>query len=349
MFVRVIGLFVLLATASASASGQYIDRVRTVTGSLISGRIQAMTANSVTISTSSKETEIPTNEIAWIGYQTEPTEVLDEVRLALQKGMHREVPELLDRIKPDQVRRDEVRGEIDFYRLLAAARAAAESVRPDSASLAAAGKPLLDFIKSQPDSYHIYQAQEAVGDLLAASDRSERAAAYYDALAAAPWPDYKIRALLLKGRLEQQQNKPDAALRWFDAALAIPAETRLAEFQAQLVRVAKAKSLAEMAKLAEAQALLDSVIAGSEPSDKEILARAYAALGELLLKKGSRKEATEAFLHVDLLYSAHADSHALALARLSRLWAEEWKRPDRAKASAELLKSRYPHSKWNSG
>ena len=57
------------------------------------------------------------------------------------------------------------------------------------------------------------------------------------------------------------------------------------------------------------------------------------------------KDALLAFLHVDVLYNTVPASHAEALAKLVPLW-EAIGKPGRAREARQLLRERYPNSRW---
>ena len=52
-----------------------------------------------------------------------------------------------------------------------------------------------------------------------------------------------------------------------------------------------------------------------------------------------------AYLHVELLFHQNPEAHAEALHYLVGLW-NELKKPERAVAARNLLKSRHPASRW---
>jgi tetratricopeptide (TPR) repeat protein len=188
---------------------------------------------------------------------------------------------------------------------------------------------------------------EALGDLLSAM-KNANAFRFYDVIAAAPWPEYKIRAALLKGRAAQLNGNHAAAIEQFDSALAQHAEGKFAEGQLQLAQLGKAVSLNETGKVDDAMKLVQGVIEKTDPSNIEVNARAFNALGDCYRKKGANKDALLEYLKVDLLFSSVPDAHAEALYNLSQLW-NEVQHPERARAALETLKKRYATSRWNKG
>ncbi|MEX2138616.1 MAG: hypothetical protein WD894_05105 [Pirellulales bacterium] len=319
------------------------DEVRKLDGGKHTGTVKSMSATEVTIGGSVSETVVPVNEIAAVVYGLEPRGLV-EARAAYDAGRYTDVFAALNEIKPEQVRRDEMRTEIEFYRAMAAARLASFG-SVDQKTATTAGMELNRFLTEHKNSHHFYEVNEALGDLLSVL-KNPNAFRYYDVVAGAPWPDYKIRAGLLKGQAEQMHGNHAAAIKHFDAALATAATGSQAETQLHLARVGKAASLAETGSAEEAIEILNQVIAKTDEGSSEVYARAYNALGSCFRKKGATKDALLEYLKVDLLFNSVPDAHAEALYYLSQLW-NEARHPERARAAAEALQQRYATSRWN--
>jgi tetratricopeptide (TPR) repeat protein len=335
---------ILLALSIASVSSR-ADEVRKLDGDKHTGTVKNISPTDVTIGGSVSETVVPVNEIAAVVYALEPRG-LAEARAAYDSGRYTDVFAALNEIKPEQIRRDEMRTEIEFYRAMAAARLASFG-SVDQKTATSAGMELNRFLTEHKNSHHYYEVNEALGGLLAAL-KNPNAFRYYDVVAGAPWPDYKIRAGLLKGQAEQMHGNHAAAIKHFDAALATTAPGGQAATQLLLVRVGKAASLAESGNTEEAIEILNQVIAKADEGEIEVHARAYNALGACFRKKGATKGALLEYLKVDLLFNTVPDAHAEALYYLSQLW-NEARHPERARAAAEALQQRYATSRWNKG
>jgi hypothetical protein len=334
-------LFITLVSFSVAQSRA--DEVRTHNGDRHTGTIKSITPSAVTFGGSVRDTVVPVNEIAAVIFTPEPRG-LAEARAAYDAGRYSAVFASLNEIKPEQLRRDEVKTEVEFYRAMAAARLAGFG-SADQKTATAAGKELIRFLSEHKDSHHFYEVNEALGDLLTVL-KNPNAFPYYEVLASAPWPDYQVRAHLLKGRAEQMHGNHTAAMEHFNLALATPASGRPAELQIQLARIGKATSFIEIGNPAEARKLLSEVIAKAAEGDREIFARAYNALGALHRKAGETTDALLEYLKVELLYNTVPDAHAEALYYLSQLWPAA-RHPDRGKAAAAALQDRYPTSRWN--
>lgn len=319
------------------------DEVRKLDGDKHTGTIKSISATAVAIGGSVNETVVPVNQIATVVFSLEPRG-LAEARAAYDAGRYTDVSASLNEIKPEEIRRADVQVEIDFYRAMAAARLASLG-HVDQKTATSAGMELNRFLKEHKNSHHFYEVNEALGNLLAAI-KNPNAFRYYDVVASAPWPDYKIRASLLKGQAEQLHGNHPAAIKHFDAALATLATGQPAERQLLLSQVGKSVSLAETGNVDEAVELLQQVIAKADERDSEVHARAYNALGGCFRKKGATKDALLEYLKVDLLFNSIPDAHAESLYHLSQLWADA-RHPERARAAAEALQQRYATSRWN--
>lgn len=336
----VAAMFLVSVTFIRSGSA---DVIRKVGGGTENGKFEKMSKTEISLG-SPKEISVPVNEIQSFSFTSEPSSVKD-AREAIESGRYEDVEGILAVIKLDTIKNDEIKIEIGYIKALADARAASLG-NAEPKITAAAGSAMISFLAENPDSYHFYEANEVVGNLLA-SMKNPQATKYYDTLATAPWPDYKMRAAILKGRADQLQAKHDTAIKHFDAALAL-AGGKGTETQASLARIFKAVSMAESKQIPQALALVEDVIAKTEGDDKELFARAYNALGICHYKNNAKQEALLAFLHVELLFNTQPDAHAEALYYLARLWTDE-KNPERAKAAAETLRSRYATSRWAKG
>ncbi len=330
---------ILGAGSSVFAQGEYY-RVHLLNGATVPGRLGDVTKDSISlISTPPKSYQV--NEIKYLQIPGEPRELM-EARNAAVDGHYEDVLAALDKIPPPQLGNEPVKQDVDFYRALANAKLATTG----AGDATKAGSALVAFINANKNSYHFYEANEAVGDLLVNIGRYEQAPTFYGALATAPWPDYKMRGVVALGRALQAQGKHDEAVQQFETALNMEAKGKAAESQQLTARVGKAKSLVELGRGKEAVQILNEAIEQAAPENNYVYAYAYNALGSAYLKLNQPKDALYAYLRVDLLYNQLPDQHAEALSHLKDLWTQLGK-ADRAKQAADLLKTRYPSSPWN--
>ncbi|HZZ29569.1 MAG TPA: tetratricopeptide repeat protein [Pirellulales bacterium] len=324
----------------ARAQGDYY-RVHLLSGQPAIGHLGEINKDKIVLQTSVSSKEYPVNEIKFVQLPGEPRDLL-EARNAILEGHYEQAIDWLNKIPPPQLASDVVRQDVDYYRALASAHLAINGV----GDVRAAGTALIDYLKANPDSYHFYEANEITGDLLMALGRYDQAPSYYNELAKAPWPDYKLRAAVALGRVLQAQGKYNEAIQQFDAALNTDAKGKAVEMQLLAARVGKAKSLEELDRTKEAVDLLTAAIEQAPAEDNLVYATAYNALGNAYLKLKQPQEALYAYLHVDLLYNQLPEQHAEALYHLKGLWTQ-LNKPERAKEAAETLTSRYASSPWN--
>jgi tetratricopeptide (TPR) repeat protein len=304
------------------------------------GKVSEINRDKIVLDTTPQKV-IPINEIKYVQYPNEPR-FLTEARNNAIDGHWDQTLEWLNKIPPPQLTNDVIRQDADYYRALATARLAAGGV----GDARAAGTALIEFLKTNKDSYHYYEANEVTGDLLMAMGRYEQAPAYYGELANAPWPDYKMRAAVELGNVALAQGKFQEALQQFDKALGIQAKGKGVEMQTIAAQVGKAKAMVALDRGKDAVKILNDAIEQAPAENNQLYAVAYDALGDAYLKMKQPEDALYAYLHVDVLYNQSSEQHAEALYHLKDLWAQ-MNKPDRAKEAADSLKSRYPSSQWN--
>jgi tetratricopeptide (TPR) repeat protein len=204
-----------------------------------------------------------------------------------------------------------------------------------------------DFVSAHRDTFHFYDAAEALGDIAVAMNRPQDAARYYGQLENAPWPDMQFRGMVRMAEALRAAggNQVGEALKRYEAIAASAVEGKEAERQKQFAIVGKVSCQAELgqadAGLTEIQTLIDATPA----EDVELLARAYNALGACHRAASRPKDAILAYLHVDLLFSQQAESRAESLHYIVQLWTELGK-PDRAEEAKAKLQTQYEGSAW---
>jgi tetratricopeptide (TPR) repeat protein len=319
------------------------DTIKLRPSGTLKGTISGMTATEVSIDMAAgKKKPVPVNEIEGITYDGEPPEV-KLARSEIANGNFEAALKSLDKIDAAKVTRAEIKQDLQFYKALAHARLALEG----SGDVRDAGREMLAFTKDHATNYHYLAAAENLGHLFAAADIPDQALAQYAAVERAPWPEYKLRAGVAKGRILVAQKKYPEALATFDAVLKLAGDAEGPAAAEKLnAQLGRATCLAATGDADNAIQLVQEVIDKANPEDVDLNARAYVALGNCYRQKpGAVKEARDAYLHVDLLYAGNRDAHAEALANLARLWNELGK-PERALQATQLLKDRYANSVW---
>src|SRR5581483_156743 len=325
MFLRslsvAIAVFLSVAASRAAFAQRDMDQIYLPKGAPARGSIppDGMTHDKVTIEQSGGPRQIEVNDIVRITFAGEPTELVAGRNNVLQKNYNQALVEL-KKLDGQKIDRPFIKQDIEYYKALCQARLALS----EGGDKKAATDAMYNFVRSAPQSYHFYDAAEALGDLAMASGKWADAAKYYGptGLAGAPWPDYQMRANNASGRALIGEKQFDQALEKFKAVVSSDLSSTEAVRQKNLATVGRAICLAETGKVDEAVTILKDLIDKNEPQDAVLFARAYNALGRCYLKQNKPKDAVLALLHTDLLFYADADSHAEALYHLSKLWSD---------------------------
>ncbi len=322
------------------------DTIRLLEGLPVSGAVSDMTSTEVTIlyGPAMISKKISVNEIESISFEEEPRQ-LTEARNAFKGANFEQVVKLLSKLDTSEIKRKEVKQDVEFYRAAALARlaiggAGGKQTRQD------AGKQLTAFEKANPTNYHYYEVCELIGNLLVALEKYKDAEPHYEKISSAPWPEYKMRAGVLLGRLLAAQKQHADAIKKFDEVLAASGSSKEAERQHQAAQLGKAYSLAASDHVAAGIALVEEVVGKAEKEDSELHARAYVVEGNCYLAAGKKKDAFLAFLHVDVLYPGFPEQHAEALANLATLWPDVYHSTEKADKAKSELKAKYPNSRW---
>lgn len=341
------GLLIAIAMTivwhSPMAYGQdTITLDRRVKGSTkILGTITSVSKTEVTIKTASGEKTVPANQIARLNLANEPSE-LRQARQALIGGQYEQAIENLQRGELPDDAADLIRQEWKYCLASAKAQLALRGGANAKESLAL----MLDYLKTEKDTYRFYPAVELLGQLAEVTGANEEAVKYYQQLRKAPWPEYAVRPSILIGRALRSQGKYQEALAQYDEALKATASDPATLRQQTLARIGKAASAAELGQAAESIQTLEDIIAKNDPNDQELFAEAYLALGTAYRQSQKPLDAILAYLHIDLLFYSQQDAHAQALYHLTNLW-PQLQQPDRAVEARKLLNTRYPGTIWS--
>lgn len=336
---------VTLAATSARAS----DAIKTTSGITYSGKIIELNWDKVTIEvglgSNKSNKEIPTNQIVAIFFDS-GTAAVKKAMQSAKKDIavdHHYADGLksLAKINPSDLNSDDLKQDYNYYTALANAKLALSG----SGEIKDAGKAMLEFVNKNQQSYHFLEACEVLGDLLVAKRSYPLAEEYYGKLAKAPWPETKMKAGVLVGRVQLAQNKFDEAEKSFQTVLDDASEGPLAESQRQAALLGKASVLIGQKKAEEAIKILGGIIDKGDADDAELMARTYNALGNAYRQQGDLNEAKFAFLHTDQLYSTVPEAHAEALANLAEIW-DQLHKPDRAVETKKTLEKLYKNSPW---
>lgn len=326
---------------SGSVFAQQYDQIYGSKGTPTNGTITKMTPSEVTINVSNVERPFPVNEIKRIVFANEPLE-LGRARDAILAERIEDAAADLAQIDVSNLR-DVVKQEVEYYRAYATGKLALAGKGDKRAAVGS----LRSFVESNPGSYHYFEANELIGDLAVSLGIYNAAAEYYAKVGQAPWVDYKMRAAVLEGRALLAQDKYAEALQKFEAVGKAEVTGIDALKQKAFANVGRATCLAQTGKPQDGIQILENIIKTENPSDTQLFARVYNALGACYQKANQTKEALMAYLHVDILFYGDAEAHAEALYQLSKLW-NAVNRSDRAVESREMLRNRYAGSVWAS-
>lgn len=234
-----------------------------------------------------------------------------------------------------------IREEYAFLKVAAAALAATE------ADGAAAAQGLATFLTRTARSHHFFAGQEILGDLYTRLGKFTEAATAYGELDRGP-PALRVRSASRKARLLLLQGKPAEAIKEFELATKIPTEPgdAISDAQKGEAQLGIAACLARSGKAADGVRAAREAIRRAAPDDLQLLASAYATLGECQRAvAGKEEDALISFLTVDLVYNTVPERHAEALYNLVELW-DAAKQPERAREARKTLTTTYPDSPW---
>ncbi len=331
----------LLVGSSRQAQAQ-TDQVYTNSGSSISGKVVATTKIDVTVDVRGTKRVEKVNNIRRVLFADEPRDLYSGRAKVLAGKLDAGFDDLKN-VNPASIERDIVKRDLQFYLAYCEGKLAL-SIGGDKAK---ASKSMMNFVSAAPNNYHFFEAAELLGDLAVGQSDYANAVRFYGAIASkAPFPEYKMRALIAEARAWVAQEQFATAEKKFGEALAIKSDSPESRRQRLLAEVGMARCLAETGTPEQGIKLIDQIIAKNDPSDAYLFGRAYNAQGDCFRKAGKQKDALMAYLHVDILFYSNADIHAESLYRLSRLWAAI-KESDRAVAARNLLNERYAGSVWS--
>lgn len=345
---RLAGRMLLVAgfvLASELAWGQSSDRVRLLDRTEISGEIVVASPNEIEIKDQRSEEvkKVPVDRIREVALADEPDSLRNARGMLLRGDAASALQELTKVQEADlQGASDRVLAEMQFVKAAATAKQATLTGN----GLAEGEKAIRDFVSKNPKTHHFYRAAEILGDLLAKAQKFPDAATVYAALEKGP-PALKVRAASAKANLNFAQGKFAEALKDFENAAKVQTDPKDAASEQQKLEAAlgKARCLARLDKGADAISLIQQVVKGADPEDRDMLSKTYTVLGDAYRAAGKEQDALIAFLTVDLVYNTQPESHAEALFNLAQLW-DKAQNPERARQAKQALETTYPDSPW---
>ena len=334
-------LVTLIGLSGTQLCHAQADQLYGTRGTSTSGKVIATTPVDVTIEVQGRSRKVAVNEIRRLSFAGEPPALTSARAKALAGNVQSALNEL-KQIDPASLTRELVRRDRQFYLAYCEGKLALTA----GGDKAQASKSMYAFVKDAPRSHHFFEAAEILGDLAVSQQDYNAAVRYYGSIASkAPFPEYKLRGLILEGRALVSQGEFATAQAKFEQAIAAPANTAQSKRQQSFAQLGRARCLAETESPQAGLDIIEKLIREKDESDGELFGRAYIAQGNCYRVAGKPKEALMAFLHVDVLFYSDPDTHAEALYHLSKLW-QTIKKPDRSNAARTLLDERYAGSVW---
>jgi len=334
-------MFAMVTVCAGLSYGQ-IDTVVKVDGKTrISGKLQAMTADLVTLSVRNSETTIPTQEIDHIRFNDEPSR-MNQAREAISNRQFDQAEKELSGMKWDTSSPNTV---LDGMYSMAVAKTELALAGTPGHSISDAVAQVRKFQEDGKNHFRYYPSLMLYGRLGKASNRLNIAKDSFGPLAGVTDQTVALKANLELGFIALLEKDYATAKTAFDKAASFdvndPESTRLKS----AAKLSAAVAVAGLGKADQAEEMLKKAILTENPEDSLVNGFAYNALGNVYLIAGKTKDAEAAFLHTDLLFMANSEAHPEALYRLIQIWTQMGK-TDRASEAKSKLTSRYGGTYW---
>jgi tetratricopeptide (TPR) repeat protein len=302
---------------------------------MVRGTVQSESSKEVVVTLGATTTAVPTADIASINYNGQPPTMV-QARSRETAGALADAADLYKKAAGEADGKPFVQQAARFHQ----ANALGELALSDATKLAEALGLLESFVKAHPNGRHVVPALDTLARLQLIKEdfpAVERTLAEMSKL-----PQSADRAAVLRAKVFARKGDHEKAVAEYDRLIKNAPEGSVRRREA---RLAKAESLAGQKKFDAAEGEVRSVIQATPPEDFQTQSAAYNTLGDCLRAAGKPKEALDAYLHTDILYSKDKEQHPRALAHISQLW-RALKRDDRADEVWQQLKKDYPNSKW---
>ncbi len=183
-----------LLAISLSSPSWGMDRIKLLQGTpnVVNGSVTEMSPTVVKIEQGQVPKSFAVNLIEYIEFDEDPKD-LKNARTAMKAGKLSDALALVNKVDPAEVKRTEIKQDVDFYKAVLMARLAMAG----SGDMKDAGRLLFAFEQKNASNYHYFAACEALGDLLVADRKYDKAEPYYAKLASA------------LARLQDQGHRPD--------------------------------------------------------------------------------------------------------------------------------------------
>jgi tetratricopeptide (TPR) repeat protein len=309
--------------------------------SALSGDITSISRTEIVLTgrTNKKEYRIPANEIDRIRWESENPQV-SQNRIEERNGQFDKAIAGYQAALKDATN-DNLRTDLEFQ----IARATATKALKDEDKYDDAIELLEKFRTAHSTNFRYYEALRLLAQLYMSKGDVDKGNSALQAMADAPWTDFKMETDILKAKVALAHDDVAGALKALDGVISVkpatPAETSR-RYEALLT---KASCLQKQTKYQQATDVLAGILDEASDEDTKTLAETCIRLGDCYQAGGRTKEAILAYLRVDILFPKEKKQHAEALYYLSRLFAQDGK-PDKASEAAARLQEHYPRSPW---
>ncbi len=331
---------------SGSLSAQEIDTVFLKDGSKVAGEITEVTKTDVTVSqkVGNKTEKVPANKIYYVEWRSEPPQLNLARSNERSANYVQAITGYEEALSALESTKRNVKADISFM----LARTASKLAQTDPSQSAAAIKQLKDYVAANRDFYRYFDAQMVLAETALQANDTNTAEGAFTLLQQAPWLDYQMAGKIGSANTLLARKDITAAKTIFDDVANSTPKTAAEKARQLEAKLGQADCLQRQNKHDESSKILQNVIDETTPSDTRLLAEAYLRMGDGFAAQGQKnKEAILSYLHVDVIPSlaAHADLHAEALFRLTKLWTAV-NQPSRSADAAAKLESDYPNSPW---
>jgi len=293
----------------------------------------------ITSRTNKKEYRIAANEIDRIKWDSESPQV-GQIRIEERNGQFDKAIEGYEAALKDATN-ENLRTDLEFN---IARAAAAKAIKDEDQFDDAIGR-LEKFRTAHSKSFRYYEALRLLAQLYMLKGDVEKGNAALQAMADAPWTDFKMETDILKAKVALAHDDIGGALKDLDGVIAVSPATAAEKSRRYEALVTKASCLQKQAKYQQATDVLNGILEEASDEDTKTLADTCIRLGDCYQAGGRTKEAILAYLRVDVLFPKEKKQHAEALYYLSRLFAQDGK-PDKAADAEARLQEHYPRSPW---
>lgn len=336
--IRTLLCSVCLLTLSLSAGialGQ-TDRLYPSDGDMVIGKIQSISKDGIVIVAGGKNQTFSVGDVRRVQFQGDPPE-LTRGREFVMDGQFDQAAAELKQIDVSALARAEMKADAQFYLALAQG----EMALAGQGDLAQASKAAMSFVQQNSTSYHFYPTTRLLGDLAKAMGSFDKAAQFYGYMRNAPPTDMKVESVYQVGMVKLAKKDLAGAKEDLEKVAGISATSTEIQRLQTLAKAALAVVAAQEGDGKKGVQMVNDLIKTLNRADTETAAVIYNALGASHLAAGNDEDALLAYLHTQLMYSMHAETHVEALKQLVGLWTKVGK-PDRAAQARGELQQRYP-------